>query len=107
MTDYNTDILEMKKCHLASSVNVSSSGDEDSRMDDDRLRQAASKLPVSTTHRDATSVSVEGTPGTESVKPINRVRGFSTVPLTKNNSLWSYPSFEGPPEMLQHENMKK
>ena len=74
-------------------------------MDDDRLRQAASKLPVSTTHRHAISVSVEGIPGTESVKPINRVRGFPTGPLTKNSSLWSYPSHEGPPEMLQHKNI--
>ena len=105
MTDDTADILEMKKCHLASLVNVLSSREEDSRMDDDRLRQAASKLPVSTTHRHAISVSVEGTPGTESINPSNRVRGFPTGPLMQDSPLSTYPSHEGPPEMLQHKNI--
>ena len=72
-------------------------------MDDDPLGQAALKLPVSTTHREVVSVLVNKTTGTESFKPVNRVRGFSTGPPTKNISIWSYPSHEGPPEMLRHE----
>ena len=74
-------------------------------MDDDPLGKAALRLPVSTTHREAVPVLVDKTPGTESFKPVNRVCGFLTGPQMKKSSIWSYPSHEGPPEMLQHENL--
>ena len=38
------------------------------------------------------------------IPSLYRVRNFSNGPPTKNSALWSYPSHEGPPEMLQHEN---
>ena len=37
--------------------------------------------------------------------PRFRVCEFPTGPQTKNSSLWTYSSHEGPPEMLRHENV--
>ena len=105
MIDNIPDTLKMEKCHLASSADALAHLDIGSTMDDDPLSQAALKLPVSTTHRESVSVLVDRTPGTESFKPVNRVRGFPTGPSSKNGSIWTYPSHEGPPEMLRHESV--